>query len=507
MDVADVSVKATKSWKLALSWEEPESLGAGIEYYNIYHSTDGDNYSLESNATDISYVDTGLSQQLHYYKARACDSANNCGAFSSAVSLFPDGKFTEAPELTGGPSVSNITTKRVTIDWSTDRTSDSKVAYGKSSGDYYDEEPSNSTQITAHEIKLTSLDPGAKYYYKVKWTDEDGNTAASSEKTFSTEDAPTVQDVSTTRIGINDVTLEFTTKGATKAKIYYGTSTDYGGSREIATSTGEATYTIDIIGLQDGVKYYYQINTFDAEEDEYDGTILNFETLPRPKISDVRIQQVRGTAQPTVLATWTTNTEVSSIVTYYPQDSPGDARDEVNVELTKDAHRMLIRGLLSQKNYSLIVKGRDKAGNEASSDTHTFTTETDTRPPVISELTTEGSNVATAGGSAQETTAQLIVSWNTDEAATSQVEFGEGTGTSYSQRTQESSNATYNHLVVISGLTPSKVYHLRAISKDEAGNEASSIDTVTITPKATDSALSLVITNLREAFGFIGGLQ
>ncbi len=154
----------------------------------------------------------------------------------------------------------------------------------------------------------------------------------------------------------------------------------------------------------------------------------------------------------------------------------------------------------------MIVKGRDKAGNEASSDTHTFTTETDTRPPVISELTTEGSNVAPAGGSVQETTAQLIVSWNTDEAATSQVEFGEGTGTSYSQRTQEGSNSTYNHLVVISGLTPSKVYHLRATSKDEAGNESKSIDIVTITPKATDSALSLVVTNLREAFGFIGGL-
>jgi hypothetical protein len=61
--------------------------------------------------------------------------------------------------------------------------------------------------------------------------------------------------------------------------------------------------------------------------------------------------------------------------------------------------------------------------------------------------------------------------------------------------------------VVISNLTPSKVYHLRAISKDKAGNEAKSVDQVVITPKATDNALDLVITNLSEAFSFFGGLK
>jgi len=47
------------------------------------------------------------------------------------------------------------------------------------------------------------------------------------------------------------------------------------------------------------------------------------------------------------------------------------------------------------------------------------------------------------------------------------------------------------------------VYHLRAISQDSVGNETHSVDTVTITPKATDNALDLVIRNLTEAFGFL----
>ena len=163
---------------------------------------------------------------------------------------------------------------------------------------------------------------------------------------------------------------------------------------------------------------------------------------------------------------------------------------------------MLIKDLSAQMPYILVVKGRDKVGNEASSDSQKFTTASDTRPPLISELEIEGSSVQkTKEG--QTSTSQLVVSWNTDEAATSQVEFGEGTGETYAQRTQEDSNLTYNHLVVISGLTPSKVYHLRAVSKDEAGNLANSIDTVTITPKAADNALDLVVGNLRDIFGFL----
>jgi len=138
------------------------------------------------------------------------------------------------------------------------------------------------------------------------------------------------------------------------------------------------------------------------------------------------------------------------------------------------------------------------------SDPQKVTTATDTRAPQITDLKIEGST--NAGNNNQEATAQLVISWNTDEASTSQVEFGEGTGTTYSQKTQEDATTTSNHLVVISGLSPSKVYHIRALSKDTAGNIGNSVDTVTITPKATDNALNLVISNLSQIFGFLGGL-
>jgi hypothetical protein len=152
----------------------------------------------------------------------------------------------------------------------------------------------------------------------------------------------------------------------------------------------------------------------------------------------------------------------------------------------------------------MTIKGRDKVGNEAVSDTQTFTTATDTRPPYISSLTIEGSTLPSGGSTGQAQVAQLVVTWDTDKASTSQVEYGEGTGNSYSQKTQQDGNFTFNHLVIISGLTPSKVYHMKALSVDKYTNLGQSIDTVTITPKATDNALNLVISNLQQAFGFLG---
>jgi hypothetical protein len=299
--------------------------------------------------------------------------------------------------------------------------------------------------------------------------------------------------------------IQFTSKDASKAKVYYGPTTAFGGVKEINVSSLETTYSVDLTGLADGTKYFYRVNLFDSEDEEYQGDIYSFTTLPRPRVSKVRIQQVRNSAQPAVLVSWQANTDISSIITYWPQNNTAAARDEVNVTRKSGEHQMLIRGLLPDTSYNLQVKGRDKIGNEAISDTQTFTTATDTRPPLISDVSVEGSTIPPNQTAGQDSTAQLVVAWNTDEPATSQVEFGEGSGSNYSQTTQLDNNLTYNHLVVISNLTPSKVYHLRAVSRDEAGNETRSVDNVVITPKATDNALDLVITNLDQAFNFLEG--
>ena len=50
----------------------------------------------------------------------------------------------------------------------------------------------------------------------------------------------------------------------------YGDTSVLGGVLELSTSTSETTYSMRLEGLKDETKYYYKINTFDSEDDEYE---------------------------------------------------------------------------------------------------------------------------------------------------------------------------------------------------------------------------------------------
>lgn len=498
VDIADVSVKSTSSWKIALSWEVPSG-GGTVDHYAIARSTDGTTFAQVATSGGISYVDVGLTQRTYYYKVKACDSTNNCGEYSDVVSLLPDGKFTVAADLTAEPVESAITTRKATVSWSTGRTADSKIAYGTSSGSYFEEEVSNSDQVTSHTLNLLNLSPGTTYYYVAKWTDEDGNLGVSEEASFTTAPPPSTTEPNVKSVGLDTALIEFTSKNAARVRIYFGESSAFGGIEDVVTGSGEGTHTVQLTDLKDGTKYYYKINSFDSEGEEYEGEIHSFSSLPRPKISGVKINQVKGTARSTLLITWLTNTDVSSIVTYYPLSAPSAAKDEVNIALKSGKHQMIIYDLEPQTTYAVMIKGKDAAGNEAKGELQQISTSADTRPPQISELQVEGEIL----GTGEDASAQLVVSYSTDEPASAQIEFGEGSGSTYSQKTQEDGALTTHHLVVISELTPSKVYHLRALSKDQYGNLAQSVDKVVITPKATENALDLVVTNMSSIFGFL----
>lgn len=505
VEIADVSVKTIESWKLALSWEPPTDETNTVDKYEVWVSTDDATYANVASTTDIAYIGTGLQQVVYYYKIRACDSTNNCGAFTQPVSMLPDGRYTEPAALVQGPTVFNISTRKAVVAWTTDRTSDTRVAFGTTSGSYFIEEPSNSNHVTNHILALNNLDPGTRYFYVAKWTDEDGNIGISDESTFETTPAPTIQSVSVPAVTLSSAFVQYTSINAAKVRIYYGVGSLLTNVLEEETSLAESVYISLLDALEDGTTYNFKINPVDADGFEYEGTVFEFTTVPRPRISNVTIEEVLGTAQPTVTVTWETNVETSSIVTYHPVGVPDQARNEVNVNHVQGQHVMTLSGLNTQTAYTIIARGIDRYGNEATSDPHTITTAIDTRPPIISNFKVDTS-IETRPGST-ERVAQVVVSWDTDEPATSQVEFGEGTGSVYTQRTQEDTNLKTNHLVILPNMSPSRVYHLRAVSRDDAGNVGVSADLVTITPKATDSAFNLVIQNLQEIFGFLRGFR
>ncbi len=504
VDIADVSVKSTSNWRLAVSWDEPLASGSGVANYKVYRSTvegascsvDFSNFNYVASTIQESYVDTGLDQKDYYYCAKACDSTNNCSAVSDTVNFYPDGKWTQAPVMSASPSAT-FKTKSSVISWSTDRTANSFVKYGTKSGDYGDEVGS-SEQVAYHEITLNNLTPGTKYYYKVLWTDEDGNTGSSSELSFETDPAPFISAVKVKNTSITSTYLSFVVKNASKVTIQYGKTSNYGGLKTISTAKSETEHTILLDDLLEGTLYHYRIVAEDEEGNSFAGDDYTFETLPVPKITTLKVQQVAGLPTATLRLVWTTNTEVSTIITYYPENNSGAVKDFIALKLTK-SHDVLLKDLMDNTNYVLTVRGKDAAGNEATYPIQKVKTAVDFRPPEILNMEVE----ATIIGVGDEAKAQVIISWDTDEPATTQVEYAEGTGVNYGQSTQEDPALTTNHTVTITGLLPAKIYHLRALSKDKTNNNGKSGDYVVVTPKSTKDALNLVIESLSKTFKFL----
>ncbi|MBA3708693.1 MAG: fibronectin type III domain-containing protein, partial [Planctomycetes bacterium] len=178
--------------------------------------------------------------------------------------------------------------------------------------------------------------------------------------------------------------------------------------------------------------------------------------------------------------TWTTNEASDSQVQYGTTTGYGSS-STLNTSLVT-THSIVLSGLSAGTLYHYRVLSRDAAGNLATSGDNTFTTSApaDTTPPVISAI---------AAGSITATSA--VITWTTNEAADSQVQYG--TTTAYGSQTTLNATKVTSHSVALSGLTASTLYHVRVLSRDAAGNLATSGDvtfTTTSTPDTTPPVIS-----------------
>ncbi len=153
-----------------------------------------------------------------------------------------------------------------------------------------------------------------------------------------------------------------------------------------------------------------------------------------------------------------------------------------------------LTGLAGSTTYHFRSRATD-GSLEASGADFTFTTTPavppDTAPPVISPPSAE----------AMEDGATIL--WSTDEAATSQVEFGPTE--EYGEATTIDPALATRHSVELTGLEAGRTYHFRVISRDAAGNEAASADD-TFTTEAKAGGWNPARAWLLISVAAIGGL-
>lgn len=511
VEVVDISNRTTEVWRVVLSWIAPLSNVPAVEKYQIFRSVDETNWASIGYTDSLSYVDTDPvlnNLTKYYYQIKACDNADSCSAGADAINITtkdkshgitPDGRYTTPADLTGTPKASNIGTRRATIQWQTNRESDSMVFASANphiviSGVFT---AGDTTDKSNHEINLTNLLPDTKYYYKVTWTDIDNNTGESSELSFTTLPAPSFSEVNFEEVSISSASVSFTVQNANNVNIYYGKTEAFGGAKTVNTANTKSTYSVRLSDLDDGSKYFVKLNGFDADGNEYEGNVYSFTTLARPRISNLKFQPVEGASSNTTKVSWTTNVPTNSMLSYGVVG--GRLIEAIDSKLTLD-HEMIISNLEDDKNYSLIARSTDGSGNVAVSDTQTFKTALDTRPPKINDIIVDTS----IKGTGAEARGQVVVSWTTDEPATSQIAYGQGAAGSYNNKTSEDSRLSTEHVVIISDLSTSSIFQIQPLSKDKASNETKGTNQSAIVGRGSEDVFTIIFSALRNIFGIKG---
>lgn len=496
--LVDSSDRDAKRYSLTITWDKPSNTPTGETIaYSVQRSSDnGANYLPIASLTSTGYLDTGLdSTTKYFYKITAQDRAQSLSTATTPVADIPEGRFTKPALITRLP-VATPDSFSSTITWTTERETSSFVDFG-SSASTLDQEQGTATQVIDHSVTVTGLQPLTTYFYTIKGLDIDQNVTVSETYSFTTLEAPRVQNVKISDVRLKDAIISWDITKEGTGVINYGTTTSYGLAVTSDSTTFSQKHSIKLDGLNDGTTYHVRLGGVDRVGNPIASDDYVFTTLTYPKVSDITTKN-KSQGQTEVL--WKTNVPTTSQIEYYSAKiSP---KTQGNTSLVTD-HSVLLFGLDDKTTYTFKVRGSDQFGYEAVSTEQHFTTVEDTTPPTIFGTTSESNTV----GSGDTSRVQIVISWKTDEAATSQVEYGVGlAGTEYTDATTESAELVLDHLVVISDLAAAKTYHYRVVSRDKAGNVTKSTSYSVLTSRRRESFLQLIIGNLENTFSWLGNI-
>ena len=489
-----------------ISWTTDKLSDSYVEFGTTtsYGHQQGEDNTVNNHSVEI----VGLNPTTTYhYRVKSKSQTGN-------LTTSPDYTFTTTlpVESQAGPAITGSTAQRpgadpeeVTIIWTTDRYASSQVWYGTDSTVLDQKTTEDTTLNKTHFVVITHLHPNVRYYYKAYSADTYGNIVWGDENYFVTAETglsstPTITGVKSTDTTLTSTIISWQTTTVATSLVELGTLPATYDTNIADQSLGSTTqHVVRLGGLIQGTTYHYRVmgqssnNTWIASDD------YTFSTVPIPAISNIQVKDI-GSMNATI--TWSLNIPAQSQVNYGAtslSQSQGDT-------LSATAHSVKLNSLAPATKYQFQIVTQDAYGNKASSDTQSFQTVIDTSPPVISNMKSEVSIITDPNGG---TSAQAIVSWSTDESASSQVKYAMGVvaNDAYPLSTDEEPGLTTSHVMILSNLQPSATYHLRLLSKDSSGNLGSSDDYTILTLNQQKTLLEYIVQILQNRFSWLSNFS
>jgi fibronectin type 3 domain-containing protein len=291
------------------------------------------------------------------------------------------------------------------------------------------------------------------------------------------------------RAGAADVTLSWDPNPESDLagyKIYYGTSSSvYSTSIDVKLVT---TYTVT--GLASGT-YFFAITAYNTAglESGFSNEVsapLGPPDTTAPIISDIMASSITGIS---ATIRWTTDEVSDSQVDYGTTTSYGSSTT-LDAGLVT-AHSQVLAGLSPGTTYYFRVRSKDAAGNLRIQAAGLPFTTLDTIAPVIFDV--RSSNITGVGAT---------ITWSTDEASDSQVDYG--ITPAFGSSTVRYATMVTAHSQALTGLLPVTTYYFRVKSGDAGGNLATSSSFTFTTTNGTVPVISAVAsTNITDTGAII----
>ena len=274
--------------------------------------------------------------------------------------------------------------------------------------------------------------------------------------------APTISNVGNGSVTSNSATITWATDQASTSQVEYGTTTAYGNISAVNLSNVTA-HSQTLTNLLSATGYHFRVYSANASGNQTVSGDLTFTTLPpvvsAPVISGIAAGAITSSS---ATITWTTDQASSSQVEYGLTTAYGNITAVNLSDVT--AHSQTLTNLLSATGYHFRVYSANASGNQTVSGDLTFTT----LPPVVSAPVISGIAAGTI------TSSSATITWTTDQASSSQVEYG--LTTAYGNISPVNTNNVTSHSQVLNGLSAAMIYHYRVYSMNATGNQTVSSD-------------------------------
>jgi alpha-L-arabinofuranosidase len=448
--ISGVAVTSITNTGATITWTTDQATSSLVNYGTsvTYSSSTTLNTAL---LTSHSVTLTGLTPGTLYN----FDVVSANGSGTSATSANSTFTTTAAAPVISNVLVSALTNAGATITWTTDQASSSQVNYGITTA-YGSSTAVNTTLVTSHSVTLTGLTAGTLYDFDVVSTNSGNTSGTSANSTFTTTGAPVISNITVTAITNTGVTITWTTDQATSSLVNYGVTSSYGTSTTVSPAL-VTSHSVTLTGLTGGTLYDFDVVSVNASGTSVTSANNTFTTSGTPVISNVAVSALTSTG---ATITWTTDQPTSSLVNYGTSTSYGSSTT-VNTTLVT-THSVTLTGLTAGTLYNFDVVSANSTGTSATSANSSFTTAAPA--PVIS-------NIAVAAIS----NAGATITWTTDQASTSLVNYG--TSTAYGSSTAVNTTLSTSHSVTLTGLTAGTLYDFDVVSANAGNSSATSANT------------------------------